>query len=1083
MRKLLSFFLLNLFVFVIFAQKNPLWMRYPSVSPDGKTVAFAYKGDIYKVSASGGTAVALTQNPAYDYKPVWSPDGKTIAFASDRYGNFDIFTVSSKGGTPERLTFFSGKETPSSFSPDGKKILFSASIQDLPENTAFPRGYISELYYVPVNGGRIRQILSTPAEAAQYSKDETKIIYHDSKGPENYWRKHHTSSTTRDVRVFDKNTGKHKILSTYAGENRTPFFSADEKEIFFLSEQFDNNFNICKFNFSNPEKVTQITHFKNHPVRFLSVSDNDDLCFGYDGEIYIMKKGQEPEKISINIYSDIKEKPEEYMTETSGATDMDVSPDGKEIAFILRGNVFVTSTEYSTTKQITSTPEQERSVSFSPDGKAILYASERNGSWNVYQTKLIKDDETKFVFATELKEEVIIANKKENFQPKFSPDGKEVAFLEERTELKVINLKNKKIRTILKGSYNYSYSDGDQSYEWSPDSKSFLVSYSPNMLFFNDIALVNADGKSEPENLTLSGYSDSNAKWALKGKAMIWESDRNGYRSHGSWGSYRDVYAMFFTQDAYNKFKLSKEEYELYKETEKKKKEEESKKDKDKKVEDKKEKEGEKIKDIKIEKEGLEDRIAKLTINSSSISDAVLSSDGDKLYYLCKFEKGYDLWVNNLRKKETKLVLKLSGYGGSLKIDKDGKSLFMFSGGKIIKVSTSGYKKTPVAFKAEYYLNKEEERAYMFEHAWRQTYKKFYAEDMHGVDWEFYKKEYKKFLPYINNNYDFSELLSEMLGELNASHTGSGYRHKDKKGDKTASLGIFYDMNYTEAGIKISEVIEKGLLSRAKTEIKKGYIIEKIDGQKIEANKDFYQLLNHKTGKNVLLTVKNTETGKTFTETVKPISLGAENNLLYDRWVKNRRAETEKLSGGKIGYVHVKGMNSKSFRKVYSDLLGRNYKKEAVIIDTRYNHGGWLHDDLATLFSGKKYVDFVPRGHEFGYDPMGKWVKPSIVLMSEGNYSDAHGFPYVYTTLKIGKTVGMPVPGTMTAVWWESLQDKSLFFGIPQVGARDMNGDLLENKQLEPDFKIENEYDIIIKNRDRQLEKAVEVMLKELNEK
>jgi len=1077
MKKLLSFFILNLFVLVIFAQKNPLWMRYPSISPDGKNIAFTYKGDIYKVSVSGGNAIALTQNSAYDYKPVWSPDGKTIAFASDRYGNFDIYTVSSEGGTPKRLTFFSGKEIPSSFSPDGKKILFSASIQDLPENTAFPRGYINELYYVPTEGGRVRQILSTPAEAAQYSKDESKIIYQDSKGPENYWRKHHTSSTTRDIRIFDKNTGKHKILSAFAGEDRTPFFSADEKEIFFLSEQFDNNFNVCKFNISNPEEVTQITNFKKHPVRFLSVSNNDDLCFGYDGEIYVLKKGQSSEKVSINIYSDIKEKSEEYMTETSGARDMDVSPDGKEIVFILRGNVFVTSTEYSTTKQITSTPEQERSVSFSPDGKAILYASERNGHWSVYQTKLVKESETKFVFATELKEEVVVTNDKENYQPKFSPDGKEIAFLEERTELKVINLESKIIRTVLKGSYNYSYTDGDQSYEWSTDSKYFLVSYSPNMLFFNDIALVNADGKSEPENLTLSGYSDSNAKWVLKGNAMIWESDRNGYRSHGSWGSYRDVYAMFFTQDAYNKFKLSKEEYELYKEIEKKKKEEEGKKDKkDKKKED----DSKKIEDIKIEKEGLEDRIARLTINSSSISDAVLSPEGDKLYYLCKFEKSYDLWVNDLRKKETKLALKLSGYSGSLKIDKDGKNLFLFSGGKIIKISTSDYKKTPVSFKAEYYLNREQERAYMFEHAWRQTYKKFYVENMHGVDWEFYKKEYKKFLPYINNNYDFSELLSEMLGELNASHTGSGYRHKDSKGDKTASLGFFYDMNYIGDGIKISEILEKGPLSRTKTEIKKDYIIEKIDGQKIEANKDFYKLLNHKIGKNVLLTIKNTKTGKTFEEIVKPISLGAENNLLYDRWVKNRRAETEKLSAGKIGYVHVKGMDSRSFRKVYHDLLGRNYKKEAVIIDTRYNHGGWLHDDLATLFSGKKYVDFVPRGHEFGYDPMGKWVKPSIVLMSEGNYSDAHGFPYVYTTLKIGKTVGMPVPGTMTAVWWESLQDRSLFFGIPQVGARDLNGNLLENKQLEPDYKVENEYDVIIKNRDQQLEKAVEVMLKDL---
>jgi len=442
--------------------------------------------------------------------------------------------------------------------------------------------------------------------------------------------------------------------------------------------------------------------------------------------------------------------------------------------------------------------------------------------------------------------------------------------------------------------------------------------------------------------------------------------------------------------------------------------------------------------------------------------------------------KGFDLWVNNFRKKETKLAAKLSGYSGDLKIDKKGKNLFLFSGNKIIKISTSDYKKKIISFNAEYYLNKSKEREYMFEHAWRQTYKKFYKKDMHGVDWNFYKKEYNKFLPYINNNYDFAELLSEMLGELNASHTGSGYRHRDNNGDRTASLGIFYDINYVGDGIKITEIIEKSPLSRTKNKIKKGFIIEKIDNKKIYANKDFYQFLNHKSGKHVLLSFKNPKNGKTFEESIKAISRGTKNNLLYERWVKNRRDETEKLSNGKIGYVHVQGMNSKSFRKVYSDLLGKEFHKEAVIIDTRFNHGGWLHDDLATLFSGKKYIDFLPRGQEYGYDPMNKWIKPSILLMSEGNYSDAHAFPYVYSKLKIGKTVGMPVPGTMTAVWWETLQDKSLYFGIPQIGTRGLDGKILENQQLEPDFKIDNDYDIIIKNRDQQLEKAVKVLLQNL---
>ena len=246
MKKSILLFCFLSFTLTIFSQESPLWVRYPSISPDGKTIAFAYKGDIYTVPVEGGTAMAVTQNPAYDFHPIWSPDSKTIAFASDRYGNFDIYTIPLTGGIPKRLTFYSLREIPSSFTPDGQNIIFTASIIDLPENVGFPRTYLSELYSVPVKGGRIKQILSTPAEDAKYSKDKSKIIYHDCKGPEDYWRKHHTSSITRDLHLYDLTTGKHTKLTSFNGEDRSPVFSPDEKEVYFLSEQFGNNFNVCK---------------------------------------------------------------------------------------------------------------------------------------------------------------------------------------------------------------------------------------------------------------------------------------------------------------------------------------------------------------------------------------------------------------------------------------------------------------------------------------------------------------------------------------------------------------------------------------------------------------------------------------------------------------------------------------------------------------------------------------------------------------------------------------------------------------------------------------------------------------------
>lgn len=1065
------------------AAQNPLWMRYPSISPDGETIVFSYKGDLYKVPASGGDAIPLTMHSAHDHEPVWSADGEKIAFASNRFGNFDVFVIPAAGGKALRVTDFSGNEYPNTFTPDGKEILYSASIQDVPDNVMFPSGLLGELYAVPVDGGRPKQVLSVPAENAQISKDGNRILFQDRKGYENTWRKRHTSSVTRDIWLFDEETGEYTMLSSFEGEDQNPVFSNDEQEIYFLSEK-SGSFNVWKMPANDPEDLTQITAFENHPVRFLSIAENDRLCFGFDGEIYIKDKNSPAQKVQINIATDDKFNPVEFKKQKSGANEMVLSPDGKEIAFVLRGEIFVTSTDFATTRRITETAEQERSVSFSPDGRKLLYAGERNGSWNIYQTSIAREEDPGFSRATILNEEVVIATDAEEFQPLYSPDGKEVAYLHNRETIKVVNLETKEVRMILDGKYNYSYADGDQWYQWSPDGKWFLVSYSPHSAFMNDVGLVAADGSGSITNLTLSGYSDNRPKWMMNGEMMIWFSDRQGLRSHGSWGAQYDVFAMFFDPEAWDKFNMSEEEKKLLKdkkEEEKKKEDDDDDKDKSKKKKDEKDQKDE-VKPVKIVLDGLEDRRTKLTINSSALADAIVTPDGEKLYYLSRFEKGYDLWMNDLVKKETKLLLKLEGGGGAMQLDKKGENLYMISGKNFIKVSTKDNKKEVISYNAEMAIDYPGEREYMFEHVWRQVREKFYDPGLHGLDWDFYKSEYKKFLPYINNNYDFSEMLSEMLGELNASHTGSGYRHSDDSGDKTASLGVLFDWDYQGNGLKVSEVLAKGPLDKAESKVTNGVIIEQINGRAVPAGESFFAMLNHLEGKPTRLTFHNPESGERWEETIKPISFGKQNELLYDRWVKTMREKTEELSEGRLGYVHVRSMNSESFRVAYSEILGRNHEKEAVIVDTRFNGGGWLHNDLAVLLSGQKYVELWPNGKYYGVEPMTQWTKPSVVLIGESNYSDAHFFPYTYKTLGIGKTVGMPVPGTATAVWWETLLDPSVYFGIPQVGIKDLDGNYLENQQLEPDIKQQNDYDKVVNGIDQQLERAVDYLLNLLDQ-
>lgn len=1067
----------------IFAADNsPLWMRYSAISPDGNTIVFSYKGDLYRVNTSGGMATPLTLHDAHDYMPVWSADGSKIAFASDRHGNFDVFSIPSTGGAATRLTFHSAQDYPSAFTPDGSRVLFSSARMVPQTSTDFPSRGFPELHSVSLNGGLPRMELGNFLEAARPDKKGNRILYHDVKGLEDDWRKHHVSSVTRDIWLYDKTKDTHTQLTTFEGEDRNPVWSADESEVYFLSEK-SGSFNVWKLTLNNPSQPVQITHYADHPVRFLSASDAGVLCYGYRGEIFTLTPGQQPEKVSIAIAIDEKYNDTKVEVMTNGATEIDLSPNGKEVAFVVRGEVFVTAVESGLTKQITNTPEQERSISFSPDGRKILYASERNGSWNLYETQLTRDEEPYFYVSTILKENEILVSPAETFQPAYSPDGKEVAYLEERTTLKVINLETKTSRVILPADKNYSYSDGDQWYDWSPDGKWFLVTFIDRGRWVNEVGLVSAEGGSPVINLTNSGYTDAAPKWMMNGEMMIWFNDSRGMRSHASWGSQDDVFAMFFTKDAWDKFRLSKEDYEI------EKMKEEANEPKDKKKEGEKEKTKpwiitpELADPLKPELTNIEDRIARLTIHSSSLSDAVLSPDGTKLYYLSSFEKGHDLWMHDLKADETKIITKLDERGGALLMDAKGKTLFVLNSGKIYKIDTDKKDKTPVSFKAEMTLNLPGERAYMFEHMWRQVLKKFYVTDLHGVKWDDLKTEYARFLPFINNNHDFSEMMSELLGELNGSHTGCFYRNADPSGNQTTSLGIFYDPTYAGAGIKIAEVLEKSPLELAEAGIKAGQVIEKIDGQPIPAGMNFYTLLNRKAGEHTLLSMYDPQNQKRWEVTVKPISMRAESELLYQRWVKTRRVETEKESNGRVGYVHVRGMDDGSFREVFSEVLGRYADKDALIVDTRFNGGGWLHDDLATFLSGKMYVTLEPRGQKVGSEPQDKWTKPSTVLVGEGNYSDAHFFPYVYKALGIGKLIGMPVPGTATAVWWERQIDPTLTFGIPQVGVKGMDGRYLENQELVPDFQVKNMPGPAQKGRDQQLEKAIEVMLQEAKKK
>ncbi|MCP9198585.1 S41 family peptidase [Gramella sp. GC03-9] len=1071
----ISFLFLLGVIFSGLSQEKPNWIRYQSISPDAEKIVFTYKGNLYTVPVSGGDAKQITFHDAHDYMPVWSKDGKKIAFASNRYGNFDIFVMNANGGEATRLTYHSNDEEPYTFSADDQNVIFGAVRQDKASHRQYPTSSQPELYSVPVQTGRVGQVFTIPAEKVQVSKDGKKMIYHDKKGYENEWRKHHVSSITRDIWIYDKTDGSHKKLTEFAGEDRQPVFSENENSIFYLSEE-DGNFNVFKLDLENPAQTEQLTSFKKHPVRFLSQA-KDVLSFGYDGELYTMKTGEAPKKVAVSITTQTTSNTEKYIKINGGVDEMAISPNGKEIAFIARGEVFVTSVDGALTKRITNTPAQERFVSFTPDGKSVAYARESEGKWTIFKTEKQREEEPLFFASTLLDETKVLEEDTDVYLPEFSPDSTKMAYISDRRELKVRDLESGKTVQLLNADDLFHMRDGDKYFQWSPDSKWLLVSWG-KLLSNQEILLLAADG-SKRVNLTESGYQDFSPKWA-NNKQMLWFSNRNGLKSYATSGRTEvDVYSMFFTTEAWDEFQLNEEEFKLAKQIE-----EMNKPDSTELAKSSKKKKKQPVEDstkVSFDWDGLKERKARLTIHSGYMADAVLSKDGEKLYYLAQFEDKMNLWETNLRNKETKMLVKLNTSGGSLKWDNKKENLYLLSEGNISKIDLTKGSSEKIKISGDMTYDELAERENMLEHVYIRTKNAFYEPTYHGTAWDSLYQHYKKYLPSIGNSYEFTEMLSEMLGELNVSHSGARYSEDNPNGDETASLGIFMDYSYDGDGIRIEEVLKGGPLDKSKFNVKPGTIITRIEGIELTRDHDIAKFLNRKNNQFVLLEMRLPDSKEVKQITVKPISLEEEGALLYKRFVRINEEEVEKKSDGKLGYVHIPGMSDEPYRSIYEDMMGKYYDKEAVIVDTRFNGGGDLVADLASFFTGTPFITYATSRKVVGGEPTSRWTKPTVSLYNESMYSDGHCYASAYENLDIGTTIGMPVPGTCSFAGWEGLPNGTRWGMVP-VSAKDMNGEWMENNQTTPDIIVKNAPERISEGQDQQLEKAIEVLLDQVEQ-
>ncbi|UCE18146.1 MAG: PD40 domain-containing protein [Gemmatimonadota bacterium] len=1026
---------------------DPIVMgRYPAPSPDGNTLAFSYAGDLWTVPIDGGWGTRITVHEAYDKFPIWSPDGQEIAFSSNRNGNDDIFVMDVRGGQPEQLTHFSNSDYVCDWWPDGRGLIFASW-----RNFVYHR--LPVLWQVDRDGGTPIKVVSEYMDEGKVSPDNEWLAF--VRGRDRWWRKNYRGSGQMDVWLYNFKTKRYRQLTNHNGYDHWPMWGSDSRTIYYVSDE-TGTFNIWQTDIDGSSK-RQMTYHKEDGVRFSSISRNGSvIAYEQSADIWTLKTGEhDPRKVEIFAASDQKANPIERTTFSSKATEMEVSHDEKEAAFVIRGEIFVTKMdEDESTKamRITDNPARDYDIGWAPHGDTLAFVSDRNGNRDIYLAYSTDPDEKRLSKSLNRDVVQLTDSKEEDHGPRFSPDGKKIAFIRGNGEMWTMNRDGSGEKRILEGW-------AEPTFTWSPDSK--WITFSRDDEEFNqDVFIMPADGGA-PVNITQHPDNDFGPVWSEDGRKLGFISRRLG--------DTEDAWFVFLQR---KDDEMTKEEWEDEEENEK---------------EDDEEENGEKKKEVKIEVridfEDIHKRLRRITSLPGEEGQLAVSTDGKMFAFSSNNEGKNDLWVVEWDGEDLKQLTDGGVDPLYIKWDAEGKKIYyMKSGGTFHSISKDGEDGKGYAYAARLVIDHQAERLQMFDEGWRILNDSFYDPKFHGADWGAIKEKYRPMAARVQSQEDFYDVVRLMIGELNASHLGI-YGPDPEVSITTGLLGLTYDESYTGNGLRIETVLPRGPCDHEGRRLEPGEVILAVDGIPLEGNTNLYEQLIDKVGEKVQVDVKGKD-GQERRVVVRPINYGEYMNKEYDRWVKEKQDWVDKESDGKIGYLHIRGMGVPSLERFEMELYSVAHGKEGLVVDVRNNGGGWTTDYLLAILSPKPHAITVPRGGREGYPqsrrPLYAWSKPMVAMCNQYSYSNAEIFSHAVKTLERGKLVGMTTPGEVISTGGTTLIDGS-WFRIPFRGWY-VKGNIanMEKVGAVPDYIVEVQPGDVAEGMDRQLEKAVEVLMGEL---